>query len=171
MKIEDVLPFAFPFRIGERKCTRRTPISEEACLQRYLRLAMRQFTTGDVCLMINQMYGRILSFRSGVMICRSRVSSESLGEKLANFTKDDIPLDGSTDPAVEAFLKVINTSCTAIRQTPERASAAWKGYFAYIDHLGLNSVFLTVTPDDLRRFRILLYILAGLASTQTFPNQ
>ena len=95
------------------------------------------------------------------MICRSQVSSESLGEKLANFTKDDIPSDGSTNPAVEAFLKAINTSCRALGQTPEAAKAARKGYFAYIDHLGLNSVFLTVTPDDLRSFRVRLYILAG----------
>ena len=49
MKIEDVLRFTFPFGIGRPKCTRRTPISEEACLQHYLRLAMRQLISGDVC--------------------------------------------------------------------------------------------------------------------------
>ena len=126
---------------------------------------MRQFMTGDTCLIINQMYGRMLSFHSEVMICRSRVPSESLGEELANFTKDDISSDGSTNPAVEAFLKAINTSCRALGQTPEATNAAQKGYFTYIDHLEINSVFLTVTPDDLGSFIVRLYISAGQSAS------
>ena len=122
---------------------------------------MCQFMTRDVCFIKNQMYSRILSFCSGVKICWSRVSSESLGEKRAKFTKDDIPSDGSTNPAVEAFLNAINTSCRALGQTSEAAKNARKGYFDYIGRLRLNSVLLTVTPDVLRIFRVRLCVSVG----------
>ena len=161
LRLEDVLPFAFPYGMGGPKGARRTRISEEQCLQRYFRLSMRQFMTGDVCLVIHQMYGRILSFRSGVMVCRSQVNGVSLGETLSKFTTDDIPKDGSTNTATDAFLKAINTSCKALGHTTEAAKAARKGYFSYMDHFGLNSLFLTVTPDDQRNFRIRLYLDSG----------
>ena len=64
LKIKNLLPFAFPYGMGGPKCSRRTRVSEEACLQRYLRLGMRQFMTVNVCLIIGQMNGRILYFRS-----------------------------------------------------------------------------------------------------------
>jgi len=161
LDIEDVLPFAFPYGLGGPKGPRRSRISEEECLRRYLRLSMRQFMTGDVALIIHQMFSRILSFRSGVMVCRSQQNGESLGDRLAKFTTKDIPQDGTIAPSTEAFLKAINTSCRAMGHTPEAAKYARKCYFAYMDHFGLNSIFLTVTPDDLRNFRIRLYIHAG----------
>ena len=95
------------------------------------------------------------------MIYQSQVNGVSLGETLSNFTTDDIPKDSSTNAATDSFLKTINTSCRALGHTSEAAKAARKGYFSYMDHFGLNSLFLTVTPDDQRNFRIRLYIDPG----------
>ena len=95
------------------------------------------------------------------MVCRSQVNGVSLGETLSKFTTDDIPKDGSTNTTTDAFLKAINTSCKALGHTTEAAKAARKGYFSFMDHFGLNSLFLTVTPDDQRNFRIRLYIDSG----------
>jgi len=43
LKVEDVLPFAFPFGIGGPKMNRRTKVSLGACIQRYMNLAMLNF--------------------------------------------------------------------------------------------------------------------------------
>ena len=163
LRIENILPFAFPYGMGgpTQKVKRRTQISQEECLRRYLRLSMKQFMTGDVALIIYQMYSRIISFRSGVMVCRSEVNGVPFGERLAQFTSSDVPLDGTSNEFTNMLLKAINTSCRAMGHTPEAAKAARKCYFSYMDHYGLNSIFLTVTPDDLRNFRIRLYVNAG----------
>ena len=158
LRVEDVLPFAFPYGMGGPKVKRRTPISEEACLQRYMRLAMRQFMRGDVILVIGNMYGRIQTFRSGIMLCRSQANGVQLGETLSQFNISDIPTDGSTNASTDRLLNAINTTCRALGHSPEAAKFARKCYFAFMDHWGLNSLFLSVTPDDLCNFRIRLYV-------------
>ena len=50
---------------------------------------------------------------------------------------------------------------TAPANVAAAAKAARKRCFSYMDHFGLNSLFLTVTPDDQRDFRIRLYIDPG----------
>ena len=154
LRIEDVLPFALSYGTGGSKCPRQTSISEDQCLQRYCQLAMRQFMTGDVCLVLNQMFGRIHSYQSCVMPCGSQVNGVSLGEKLARFTSKDIPTDGLINAATDIFFKNNTASCRALGQTPEAVKAAHKGYFSYMEHFGLSSIFLTVTLDDQRDFCI-----------------
>ena len=75
--------------------------------------------TGDVCLIIGQMYDRVLSFRSGMMVCQSQVVGASLPlrEALARFTSKDILSNGLTNLAVDVFLKAINISCRALGHT------------------------------------------------------
>ena len=160
LRVEDVLPFAFPYGMGGPIGKRRTPISQEACFQRYFRLAMPQFMRGDVILVLGHMYGRILTFRSGVMICRSQINGVPLGETLSKFTIKDFSSTSSTNPAMETLLKAVTTSCRALGHTPEAAKFARKCYFALMDHFGLNSLFLSITPCDLCSFRVRLYVRA-----------
>ena len=56
LKVEDVLPFAFPFGLGGPSCSRQTQIPKEACFQRYFRLAMPQFMRGDEILVLGHRY-------------------------------------------------------------------------------------------------------------------
>ena len=123
---------------------------------------MRQFMTGDVCLVVHQMYGQILSFQSEVMVYQSQINDVSLDGTLSHFIDGDIPKDGSINTAIDVFLKAINTSCRALGHTSEAAKAGRKEYFSYIDHYRLNSNFLTVTPDDQHNFQICLYIDSGI---------
>ena len=160
LKVEDVLPFAFPFGSGGPSVSRRTPISQEACFQRYFRLAMPQFMRGDVILVLGHMYGRILTYRSGVMICRSSINGVTLGETLSRFTNENFMNASPTNEAMESLLKAITTSCRALGHTPEAAQHAQKCYFSLIDHFGLNSLFLSITPDDLCSFCVRLYVKA-----------
>ena len=161
LRVEDVVPFAFPHGMGGPSGKRRTPISQEACFQRYFRLAMPQFMRGDVVLVLGHMHGRILTYKSGVMICRSQKNGVSLGETLSKFTTKDFSANGSNNQAMDTLLKTVTTSCRALGHTPEAAQFARKCYFSMMDHFGLNSIFWTITPDDLCSFRVRLYVKAG----------
>jgi hypothetical protein len=52
--VEAVLPFAFPYGTGGPKTQRATAISLKTCIQRYFWLAMPQFMTTDVVLVLHQ---------------------------------------------------------------------------------------------------------------------
>ena len=94
------------------------------------------------------------------MTCRSQINGVSLGETLSKITIDDFSDTGSMNQATEILLKGITTSCRALGHTPEAAKFARKCYFSLIDHFGMNSFFLTITPDDLCSFRVHLYVRA-----------
>lgn len=170
LRVEDVIPFAFPHGTGGPKVKRRTPISQEACFQLYMRLAMRQFMRGDVILVLGNCYSRIHTFRSGIMLCRSQVNGVQLGETLSQFKTSDIPTDGSTNETTDRLLNAINTTCRALGHSPEAAKFARKCFFAYIDHYGLNSLFLSITPDDLNCFRVRLIVRPAEFVSSTLFN-
>ena len=94
------------------------------------------------------------------MICRSSINGVTLGDTLAKFTRDDFTNANSTSPAMEPLLKATTMSYRALGHTPEAAQHARKCYFSLIDHFGLNSLFLSITPDDLCSFRVRLYVKA-----------
>ena len=56
LDLENLLPFAFPYGVGTPKQKRPHHVSFQACIQRYMRLAMRQFMRGDVILVMNHIY-------------------------------------------------------------------------------------------------------------------
>jgi hypothetical protein len=68
--------------------------------------------------------------------------------------------DGNTDclnDNTKGLLKAISTSCKAMGHTNEASKYARHCYLAMLDYHGLNSLFLTTTPDDERSFRVRLY--------------
>ena len=164
IRVEDVLPFAFPRGRGGPKCRRRTPLSAEGVFQRYFRLSMKQFMRGDVILVLGHMYNRILSYRTGIIACRSRVNGEPVGETLARFTANDFndtTTTGEKTEATKTLLNVVETTCRALGHTPEAAQRARKCLFAYNDHFGLNSFFFSLTPEDRDTFYIKCKIWPG----------
>ncbi len=61
LPIEAVLPFVFPYGLGGPKQKRATPISWKSCIQCYFRLAMRQFMTAVVVLVLHRYF--LVKFR------------------------------------------------------------------------------------------------------------
>ncbi len=59
LKVEDILPFTFPYGVGGPNMKRRTHVSKEACFHKYTRVALRPFLRGDTILVLNHMFGRI----------------------------------------------------------------------------------------------------------------
>jgi hypothetical protein len=163
MNVKNILPFAFPFGIGGPKMKRRVQVSLELCIQVYMRLSLRQFMEGPTILVMNHIYNRQMSFKSGVMTCRSNVGGVTLGEKLSmlsteNFEKIDMENNtNNLDETTKGFLKGVATTCRSMGHTKEAAKFARRCMFAMLDYFGLNSLFLSTTPDDECSFRVRLY--------------
>jgi hypothetical protein len=103
-----------------------------------------------------------MSYQTGVMMCRSSVDGHSLGENLSTISISDLEKvnDNNTDRVdsiTKGFLKAISTSCRAMGHTQEATKFARRCMFAMLDYQGLNSLFLSTTPDDECSFRVRLY--------------
>jgi hypothetical protein len=165
LRVENVLPFAFPYGIGGPKMKRRVPVSDENCIQRYFRTAMTQFMRSDVVLVLHHIYSRQMSFQSGVMSSRSRINGESVGELLGRSSIHDFEcvLSSSDDNNINSsspagvILKAIRTSCRALGYTDEAAKEGRKNHFALMDMFGVNSLFLSISPCDESSFRVRLF--------------
>ncbi len=62
------------------------------------------------------------------------------------------------DSDTKGLLKAITMSCRAMGHTEEAAKYARQKHFAMLDYFGLNSLFLSTTPDAECSFRVRLYI-------------
>jgi ribosomal protein L11 len=161
MKIENILPFAFLFGIGGPKMERRVKVSLELCIQVYMRLSLEQFMEGPTILVMNHIYNRQMSYKTGVMTCRSTIDGIPLGEKLSTLSTEDFEQinDNNNDnlnATTKSFLKAISTTCKAMGHTEQAAKVARQNCFAMSDYHGLNSLFLSTTPDDECSFRVRL---------------
>ncbi len=58
MKIENILPIAFPFGIGGPKMEQRVKVSLELCIQVYMHLLLEQFMEGPTILVMNHIYNK-----------------------------------------------------------------------------------------------------------------
>ena len=61
----------------------------------------------------------------------------------------------------DKFLKSLRASCSNLPHTNEATEEARQTYFSMLMKFGLPAMFLTITPDDLRNFRIMVYSLIG----------
>jgi hypothetical protein len=79
MNTENILPFAFPFGIGGPKMEQRVKVSLELCIQVYMCLSLGQFMEGSTILVMNHIYNKQMSYKTGVMTCRSSIDGIPLG--------------------------------------------------------------------------------------------
>jgi hypothetical protein len=163
MNIKNILPFAFPFGIGGPKMKRKVKVSYELCIQLYMKLFLQQFMEGPTILVMNHINnGQKMSYKSGVMICRSTVDGMPLGEKPSTLSMTELEKinDNKTDHSnsnTRGLLRAISTSCRAIGHTEKVAKYARRCCFAMLDHYVLNSLFISTTPDDECSIRVRLY--------------
>ncbi len=62
------------------KMKQKVKDSYELCIQLYMKLSLRQFMESPTILVMNPIYSRQMSYKSGVMKCRSTVDGTPLGE-------------------------------------------------------------------------------------------
>ncbi len=162
MNIKNKLPFVFPFGIGGPKMKPKVKVSYELCIKLYMELSLWQFMEGPTILVMNHIYNRQMSYKSGVMLCRSTVVGTPLGKKLSTLSMTDLEKvnDNKTDHLnanTKGLLKAISTSCRAMGHIEEAAKYARRCCFAMLNHYGLNILFLSTTPDDECSFKVRLY--------------
>ena len=140
----------------------KVKVSHELCIQHYMRLSLPQFKEGPTILVMNHIHNRQMSYKTGVMLCRSTIDGVPLGEKLSTLSMSNLEKinDNKTDHLnanTKSLMSAISTSCRAMGHTEEAAKYARRCCFALLDCYGLNSLFLSTTPDDECSFRARLY--------------
>lgn len=141
---------------------RRVNVSLELCIQLYMRLSLKQFMEGPTILVLNHIYNRQMSYKTGVITCRSTIDGISLGEQLSTISTEDFEkindkCNDHLNTPTKNFLRAISTSCKAMGHTEHAAKDARRRCFAMLDYFGLNSLFLSTTPDDECSFRVRFY--------------
>ena len=59
------------------------------------------------------------------------------------------------------FLRSIKSLCGKLPHSNEACMEARRIYFSYLMQFGIPAIFLTITPDDLRSFRVVVYALSS----------
>jgi len=91
------------------------------------------------------------------MTCRIQNSRNDFGKSLPQVTAKGFDqsasnLDHGPNSNVQHIVKSISTACKSLGHTTDASQYARKCQFAMMDHFGLNSLFLTIMPDDKRNF-------------------
>ena len=107
--------------------------------------------------------------------CKSSYQGSVLAEKISQLTIKDIQRAASylafrqsaNEPLIANncgtnFLKSVTTSCKVLGHTTEAAKDARRKMYSITDRKGCHSIMFTVTPCDLRTFRVRMYANNGM---------
>ena len=165
IKLIELFPINFPFGWGGPDERRATKVSEQEVLRHYSQIALPQMQQAQFLLVLCSMYQRLLSFRQSYVMCRSNLSSSSLGEHIASLSQKQIEL--ATDHVINGkepknvVLKRVFSSvkghCSNIGHSNEAASSARFKMFSFWHYFGSPAIFFTITPCDECSFRVRLY--------------
>ncbi len=117
---------------------------------------------GPTILVMNQIYNRQMSYKTGVMTCRSTIDGIPMSEKLSTLSTEDFEQIDDNDndnlnATTKGFFRAISTTCKAMGHTEQAAKDARRRCFAMVDFFVLISLFMSTTPDDGCSFRVGLY--------------
>ncbi len=85
-----------------------------------------------------------------------------LGEKLSMLSSEDFEQmddnnNNNMNATTKSFLRAISATCKAMGHTEQAGKHARQRCFSMLDFFGLNSVFMSTTPDNECSFRVRLY--------------
>jgi hypothetical protein len=140
--------------------------------RKYLMHRKPAFHTAMFILIIDNMLLKDKIFLQSKIQCNIKHSEYCrLGEKFGTMSSEQLiraignvrhqhGRQHSAAPA-DKFLKSLRASCSNLPHTNEATEEARQTYFSMLMKFGLPAMFLTITPDDLRNFRIMVYSLVG----------
>jgi Helitron helicase-like domain at N-terminus len=102
--------------------------------------------------------------------------AEKYGKMSSKMLEGAIHANRKKNPTIHSskaeyqFLKSVTATCRSLPHTNEAAVENRKIYFSFLMKFGLPCIFLTVTPDDNRCFRIILYLLKGQSGLGLKPE-
>ena len=150
---------------GNRKSISRNRLD---ILRKFLQLRVPCFHSPRFNLIVENVILKESVFQSTrVFCCLKHADGSNMANQYGSMTANDLRVaiqaarkkHGSqhSTKASNRFLKSISASCAALPHSNESAKNARRVYFSFLIHCGLPAIFLTVTPDDGRDFRIVLH--------------
>jgi hypothetical protein len=124
--------------------------------------SLGQFMEGPTFLVMNHIYNRQMSYKTGVMTCRSSIDGIPLGEKLTTLSTEHFEqikdnntdnLDATQNVSKKQYQRHAKLWATLNKQQKMLDNAVLQ----MLDYFGLNSLFLSTTPDNKCSFRLRLY--------------
>ncbi len=174
----NAFPLQFPFghtglrgdpaiaELNEKKYRKRIDI-----FRKLLRHRKPSFHHPLFILIIENMIMRDKIFLQTQITCNIKnADSTTMGEKFGEMdaeqfenaiqdSRNNKPVQYSSK-AENRFLRSITTMCGKLPHSNEACMEARRIYFSYLMKFGIPALFLTITPDDLRSFRIVVYALS-----------
>ena len=140
-------------------------------LKKYLRHRKPAFHGPMFNLVIYNLMMKDLLFLKCRIFCNAKFSENvRMGEKYGSMTANQLERaickarlhPGSHSLQKETgnrFLNSVYAGCRLLPHSNEATRTARQTYFSYCIAFGLPCIFLTITPDDLRNFRLVVYSL------------
>jgi hypothetical protein len=105
------------------------------------------------------------------IVCNIKnADSTSMGEKYGSMTVDQFEnaiQHAKKNKSIQysntgenQFLRSIKSMCGKLPHSNEACLEARRSYFSFLMKFGILAIFLTITPDDLRSFRVVIYSLS-----------
>jgi hypothetical protein len=102
------------------------------------------------------------------ILCNIRCSEPStLGEKFGSMSPEELEQaiqDNRNNQSIQylnsgehRFLRSIQSTCGKLPYSNKACLDARRTYFSFLMKFGIPAIFLTINPDDLRNFRIVVY--------------
>ena len=172
-------PFGFtglsedPSAVETRKLNQhKTHIPRKDVILKYFTHRKPEFHSAMFNLIMENIIMKEQIFLSAKIFCNVKRSVQSsMGEQYGSMSSSKMEIairnvrNGlSVQHSMSAehqFLKSIRAACGHLPHTNEATMEARRTYFSFLIKFGLPSIFLTVSPDDLRNFRIVVYSLVG----------
>ena len=123
-------------------------------------------------LIVKNLIMRDKIFLKTKILCNVKCSdTTTMGEKYGSMSPENLEKaiqDSRNNRSVQysnsgehQFLQSIKSTCGDLPHSNEACMNARKIYFSYLMKFGIPAIFLTITPDDMRSFRIVVYSLSS----------
>lgn len=159
-------------KIDEKKNPGHLKRTRIEVLKKLLQHGIPTFHSPEFNLVVNNVIMKETIFASARLSCNVTNSGAiSMGERFGNLTSTEMKKAISlsrkqhaqmySSAPENAFLQTITATCRSLPHTNEATGENRTIYFSYLMKFGLPCIFLTVTPDDNRCFRVTLYSLSS----------
>jgi hypothetical protein len=173
----DAFPLQFPFGYTGLKGDPAVTELKETSIRKRLNVFKKLLRNRKPCfhyplfnLIVENLIMRDKIFLHTKIECNIKNSeTSSMGEKYGSMRPDrlakaidDVRNNRSiqySKTAEHQFLRSIKSTCGKLPHSNEACLEARRTYFSYLMKFGIPAIFLTITPDDTRSFRIVVYSL------------
>jgi hypothetical protein len=190
--IADAFPLLFPFGytglsedpsvIALSKQNKTRLVRDRlGVLRKYLQHRKPAFHAPMFNLIVENLVMKQTIFQKTQMFCNVKASDQSLmGGRYGSMSASaleraiqDVRNNSSvqhSNTMEHQYLKSIKAICQHLPHSNEASLDARTKYFSYLMRFGLPGIFLTISPDDLRNYRIVVYALNGKEKVNGFMD-